>query len=327
MKQWLLVARLLAAAWICGAADLPPHVFVAYHDSWNEWPATMPDQTSLANLPGYINLVLLAFARPDLTYAHDFDITGSGLEYRMPGRVLRGAIIALKKAHPGTSVLLSLGGAAYHGWHRLALPDIVAFVRDFALDGVDIDFEPSSPHCHTVNDDRIACATDAKWDRIIRQIRTALPRPMLLTASVWSVGAYGEGRFREAQPRSRYTGFMLKLLHTPRAADLDLLSIDAYDAGPEFDPMEAFRAYRAVWPGRLALGVEVRRAGGTGPFPSVAGAEALARAAAADPLGGAMLYPLLAMPEGGGGDAPTGSDLAKALCRGLGAGFCAETLR
>ena len=145
MKRWLLSSWLVAAAWICTAADLPPHVFVAYHDSWNEWPASTPQQTSLATLPGYIDIVLLAFAKPDLTYDGDFDIAGSGLEYPMPGRVLRDAIIALKTSHPNTHVLLSVGGAAYNRWRRLALPAIVAFVRDFDLDGVDIDFEPSDP--------------------------------------------------------------------------------------------------------------------------------------------------------------------------------------
>ena len=223
MKRWLLSSWLVAAAWICTAADLPPHVLVAYHDSWNEWPASTPQQTSLATLPGYIDIVLLAFAKPDLTYNGNFDIAGSGLEYSMPGRVLRGAIIALKTSHPNTHVLLSVGGAAYNRWRRLALPAIVAFVRDFDLDGVDIDFEPSDPACRTGADGRIACATDAAWDRIVGQARAALPRPMLLTASVWSVGAFGEGKFRDARPRSRYTGFMLPLLHThpsgrPRSA-------------------------------------------------------------------------------------------------------------
>jgi chitinase len=327
MKRWLLIIKLLAAAWLCTAADLPPHVFVAYHDSWNEWPASMPQQTSLADLPGYLDLVLLAFAKPDLTYDGDLDIAGSGLEYHMQGRVLRDAISSLKKSHPNTRVLLSVGGAAYHRWNRLALPAIAAFVQDFGLDGVDIDFEPSDPRCQASADGRIACATDAAWDRIVGQARTALPRPMLLTASVWSVGAFGEGKFRDARPRTRYTGFMLPLLHTSKAADLDLLSINAYDAGSQFDPMEAFRAYRAVWPGRLALGVEIRREGGAGPFQSIGEAEALARQAAKDPLGGMMLYPLLAMPEGGSGGAPTGSDLARALCRGLDSAGCDAEIR
>jgi chitinase len=70
---------------------------------------------------------------------------------------------------------------------------------------------------------------------------------------------------------------MLPLLRSGNAAELDLISINAYDARLDFDPMESFHAYRRVWPGRLALGVEVRLRGGAGPFHSAAKAEALAR--------------------------------------------------
>ena len=79
--------------------------------------------------------------------------------------------------------------------------------------------------------------------------------------------------------------------------------------------------------GKAGAGVEIERKGGAGPFQSVEGAEALARTVAKDPLGGMMLYPLLAMPEGGSGDAPTGSDLARALCRGLGSTGCDAEIR
>jgi chitinase len=287
----------------------------------------MPQETSLANLPGYIDVVLLAFAKPNLSYHGDLDITGSGLEYRMPGRVLRDAINLLKQSHRNTRVLLSVGGAAYRRWDRLAPPAIAAFVQAFGLDGVDIDFEPADPNCKVGAQGRIGCTTDMAWDRIIAQLRAAVPRPMLLTASVWSVGAFGEGNFVGSRPRTPYTGLMLHLMRMPTAADLDLVSIDAYDAGPEFDPIEAFAAYRSVWPGRLALGTEVQRAGGAGPFPSAEQAEALARAVARDPLGGMMLYPLLATPDGGADHLPTGSDLARALCRGLGSSACDEGIR
>jgi chitinase len=324
INRWLSITGLLTTAWLCAAADLPPHVFVAYHDSWNEWPALMPQETSLAEMPEYIDLVLLAFAKPDLTYHGDLDITDSGLEYRMSGQVLRDAIGLLKASHRNTRVLLSVGGAAYGQWDSLATPAIAAFVRDFGLDGVDIDFEPADPDCNASSDGRIACATDKTWDRIIAQLRTFLPRPLLLTASVWSVGAFGEGRFLGSRPRTPYTGFMLPLMRSQRAADLDLLSIDAYDAGSQFNPTEAFAAYRSVWAGRLALGIEVQRTGGAGPFPSAEQAEALARTVVRDPQGGMMLYPLLATPDADSGHLPTGSDLARALCRGLGSAACDE---
>jgi chitinase len=321
LRTFLLFVVIL----ICSAARLPNHTFVAYHDSWNEPPACLAQQTSLARLPEYIDLVLLAFAKPDAVYRGNFDISGTGLEYRMTGQVLRDAILLLKHRHAGTRVLLSVGGAAYRRWDHFNLPGIVAFVRDFGLDGMDIDYEPADPRCDIGPDSLIGCATDQMWSSIVRQTRVALRRPLLLTASVWSVGAYGEGMFGTSRPHSPYTGIMLPLLHSPRAADLDLLSINAYDAGSLFDPLEAFRAYRAVWAGPLALGLEVQWSGGAGPFQSVAEAETLAREIVKDPRGGMMLYPLLAMPEGGPANRPSGGVLAGALCRGMGLAGCDAT--
>lgn len=322
ISRWVRLCGLLAVSWICTGADLPGHVFIAYHDSWNEWPASIPEQTSLANLPGYIDVVALAFAKPDAAYRGDLNIAGSGLEYQMPGPVLRDAVSLLKRAHRNTRVVLSVGGATYRRWDRIALSSIVGLVRDLGLDGVDIDFEPADPRCQASSDGRITCATDHAWNGIVQQMRAAFPRPMLVTTSVWSVGAYGETNFLKSMPRTAYTGMMMPLLRGERALDLDLLSINAYDAGPPFDPLESFRAYRAVWPGRLALGVETHRKEGIGPFYSTTEIEELAAAVAKDTLGGMMLYSLLAMPDGGPRTSPTGSDIAQAICRGLTALAC-----
>jgi chitinase len=314
----LLLATLACSAAACSAAGLPPKAIVVYHDSWNEPPVTVATGSSLAGLPEYLNVVNLAFAKPDLVYGGDLDLRGTGLEYRYSGAVLRDSIALLKRRRPATRVLLSIGGAAYDNWSRFDEAAAARLVRDLGADGVDIDFEPAFPDCQRGPDQRIRCRTDAVWEALIRRTRAVLPRPFLLTASVWSVGAYGENQFRTAQPYSRYTGFMLSPLRSPWASEIDLLSINAYDAGESYDPLEAFRAYRAVWPGPLALGVEIRRAGGKGPFYSAAGAEALAREVAKDPNGAMMLYPLLAIPDGiGRSDSPDGAALAMALCRGM----------
>ncbi len=321
-RAGLKAAAFLAIAVLCGAAGLPPRVLVGYHDSWNEHPATSAGQTMLARLPAHVNVVMLAFARPDMTYRGGLDLASTGLEFRMTGQVLKEAVAALKARNPATAVLLSVGGATYRRWNALDMAAVAALVRDLGLDGMDIDYEPRNPYCAAVNG-RVSCATDARWEAILHDSRAALPRPMILTASVWSVGAYGEGAFADALPRARHTGFSLPMLRSPQAAALDLLAINGYDAGPSFDPLEAFRAYRAAWPGPLALGLAVRRKGGSGPFPTAAQAEAIARSVARDPLGGMMLYPLLAMPEGGG---PTASGLATAMCRGLGMTGCAAEI-
>jgi chitinase len=310
---------LLLTLSVCEAAGVPPHPIVAYHDSWNELPAATAEAMTLASLPSYISVVDLAFVRPDLVYPGHLDISQTGLEYRASGQILHDAIALLKTRHPDTRVLLSVGGAVYKHWSDLNVDGLIRLTNDLGADGVDIDFESRWPGCNADGDGRIHCRTDEIWERIIRQIRTALPRPALLTAAVWSVGAYGEDDFRYAQPVSRYTGFMLGVLHSRAASDLDLLSIQAYDAGPQYDPLQAWRAYRAAWKGPLALGLAVQRSGGAGPFPTESEAELLARTVAADPQGGMMIYSLLAIPDGGRGSAsqPDGFGLAKAMCRGM----------
>jgi hypothetical protein len=309
---------LLLTVTICKAGDIPPHPIVAYHDSWNETAAASADAMSLASLPAYISVVDLAFVKPDLVYRGQLDISQTGLEYRSSGQVLHDAIALLKSRHPGTRVLLSVGGAAYTRWSALDVNALARLTYDLGADGVDIDFESRDPGCNATDAGQIHCRTDEKLDRIVRQLRSALPRPALLTAAVWSVGAYGEADFRLAQPSSRYTGFMLGLLHSRTASYLDLLSIQAYDAGPQFDPLQAWRAYRTLWHGPLALGLAVHRDGGAGPFPTEAEAEALARTVAEDPLGGMMVYPILAIPDGrGSANRPDGLGLAKAMCRGM----------
>jgi chitinase len=301
------------------AAGLSPHPIVAYHDSWDELPAATAEAMTLASLPSYISVVDLAFVRPDLVYPGHLDISQTGLEYRVSGQVLHDAIALLKSRHPDTHVLLSVGGAVYRNWSALNVDGLARLTRDLGADGVDIDFESRRPDCNANANGHVHCRTDEIWERVIRQIREALPRPALLTAAVWSVGAYGEDDFHLAQPVSRYTGSMLGVLRSRAASDLDLLSIQAYDAGPQYDPLQAWRAYRAVWKGPLALGLAVQRRGGEGPFPSETQTEMLSQKVAADPRGGMMIYPILGIPDGGRGSAslPDGFGLARAMCRGM----------
>jgi hypothetical protein len=301
---------------------------VGYHDSWNETAAAAADAMTLASLPDYVSVVNLAFARPDLVYPGSLDLSQTGLEYRASGRTLHDAVALLKARHPATRVLLSVGGAAYTNWSALDVHALTKLTRDLGADGIDIDFEPRHPDCNAAADGRIHCLTDPEWQRIVLQLRTVMPRPALLTATAWSVGAFGEGDFRLARPISSYTGFMLGFLHSPAASDLDLLSIDAYDAGPQFEPLQAWRAYRALWHGPLTLGLAVQRRGGAGPFPSESEAESLAGIVAKDPLGGMMVYPLLAIPDGGGSaNRPDGLGLARAMCRGMKLADCTPSAR
>ena len=312
----------------CTASGLPPHVIVAYLDSWDDPATQSAELTALASLPSYITVVDLAFARPDLTYPGKLDLSGTGLEFRYSGQILHDAITLLKARRFDMRVLLSVGGASYRNWSYLDEGAVARLVHDLGADGVDIDFEPAAPECLSGPDRRVRCHTDWAWRTLVARFRRVLARPYILTAPVWSVGAYGEGAFRTAEPSSRYTGVMLGFLRSTEAAQLDLICIDAYDAGSQFRPLEAFQAYRSVWPGALALGLEVERAGGNGPFYTAAEATALAREVAKDPKGGMMTYPLLATPNGPGSvNLPDGRSLTSAECRGLHLSGCDEPAR
>ncbi|MBS9475707.1 hypothetical protein KIP89_01105 [Ancylobacter sp. VKM B-3255] len=291
----------------------PARPFLAYHASWYEPPASSGEATTLARLPGSITHVALAFVKPDLAYAGDLALEGTGLQYRFAGTVLKQAIAALKARHRQIRVLLAVGGASYGGWDRLDPAALARLVRDLGADGVDIDFEPAQPACLTLAG-RVRCASDADWISHVRRLREALPRPLVVSVAGWSVGAYGEGAFANAPPVSPWRGSMLALLRAPEAAMIDLVSIMSYDAGPAYRPLEALRAYRQVWKGPLALGIAVLPPT-DGPRVTLAGTATLLTALKPDPLAGAMLYALNLTPPGPPGpDNPDARALASAIC-------------
>lgn len=277
-----------------------------YHDSWWERPAGSGAALSLAAIPRTVDLVVLGFARPDLRYVGGLDLRGTGLEYRAPGAAVRDAVVLLRQRNPAVRVLLSVGGAAYTGWDRLDETAVGRLARDLGLDGVDVDLEPPDPRCRPGP----ACGSDPAWRDAVRRLRAAMPRPALLAVAGWSVGAYGQGRWTDARPRSPWTGSMVDLLRSPEAASIDLVSIDAYGAGPSYDPAEAFAAYRSLWPGPLLLGMEGPPASGNSPAATPADAARLARIARIDPRGGVMVYAWLGRQAGDG--APSGEPLAAA---------------
>src|SRR5579883_426299 len=116
-------------------------LFVGYFETWDPDYQTDGTKTTLGNLPGYVNVVNLAFMKPDATYRKgSLNYAGTGLEFNYAtGAVLQQAIAYLHQQHPGTKVLVSVGGADYTNWQGLNVQAIADFVTDFGLDGVDID--------------------------------------------------------------------------------------------------------------------------------------------------------------------------------------------
>lgn len=302
--------------------------FLAYLASWAEVATDTPDETLLARLPGYLSHVAIGFVKPDLVYTGDLDLSRTGLGLPYSGGVLKGAIARLKARHPHTRVLLAVGGWGYFGWDARDFSALARLVRDLGADGVDLDYETADSGCARTPDGRIACRDDARSIAVLKDLRAALPRPLVVTLAGWSVGAYGEGPFSASEPRfGPYVGMMRALLKAPAAAGLDLVSVMSYDAGPTYRPQEAFRAYRSLWAGPLALGIAVMPSDSGGPRFTIDRTVRLLTEAMADPRAGAMLYGLGQVPPGPPGpDNPDYRALSRAICVTLALPGCEEAM-
>ncbi|UDQ91861.1 hypothetical protein LJE71_07640 [Xanthobacter autotrophicus] len=302
--------------------------FLAYLTSWTEVATTVPAQTRLARLPGYITHVALGFAKPDLVYKGDLDLSGTGLLFPFSGAVLKQAIVLLRQRNPATKVLVSVGGWNHFGWDNRNMAALALLVKDIGADGVDLDYETPDAGCIHTPRGTIACADDARSIAVLRDLRSVLPRPYAVTVAGWSVGAYGDGPYFAAEPRNGpFVGMMLALLRSPEAAGIDLVSVMAYDAGPTFRPDQAFRAYRALWKGPLALGFQVLPPENGGPRTSLEGIARLLAGLGDDPKAGAMLYAIGLTPPGPPGpDNPGYASFALAICASLNLADCAAPM-
>lgn len=237
---------------------------VGYYQTWSAPWASSGAAMDLAKIPAYVNVVIVSFAQPDLTYAKgSLSFTGTGLSFSSDGAVVRDAIKALKAARPNTRVLLAVGGATYTNFAGLNTQCIKDLVTDFGFDGVDLDYEPSNPACASAGG-AVSCRTDAESVAVTAALRTALPKGQyLLSTASWHMGVFGEGAWAGEQPAdSVYKGVNLAMAKSPAGQQLDLVSIMAYDAGNPsntgFNPLHAFDAHRHYWPNAaVALGVEV----------------------------------------------------------------------
>lgn len=302
--------------------------FLAYLTSWTEVATTDPAATRLARLPAYVTHVALGFAKPDLVYGGDLDLSRTGLLFPFSGQVLKEAISLLRRRHPAVRVLVSVGGWNHFAWDARDFSALARLVRDLGADGVDLDYETPDAGCIRTPAGRIACADDARAIAVLSDLRRALPRPLVVTVAGWSVGAYGEGAFATAEPRyGPYVGMMLGLLRSPEARGIDLVSIMAYDAGPAFRPEQAFRAYRQYWKGPLALGIQVLPSEAGGPRFTVERTAQLLGDLSGDPKAGAMLYAIGLEPPGPPGpDNPGYRSLALAICVSLGLADCSASM-
>ena len=288
--------------------------------------------TPLAKLPAYVSIVNIAFMRPDATYAAgSFKLAGTGVEPAYwavadSGQILRDAIAELHRRNPDTLVMISVGGATYFNWSAFNPTAVAAFVADMGLDGVDLDYEPgdASVHC-TQAMGKVSCLSDQPFVDLVTKMRAAMPRPKRLSIAAWSVGAYGEDRWIDAQPPSEFRGMALALLRSSAGSALDWINVMSFDAGPTYKPAEALEAYQNYFCGPVLMGVEVPPEAWGGHVYTLTEVRALADAVLAKKGGGMMMWELH-KPGGGTESNPSAQMMATAVCEKLALGSCSDPL-
>ena len=272
-----------------GGGPAGDKLFVGYYQTWSDsWKANGAD-TVLARLPGYVNVVNISFAQPDMSYvAGSLSLGGTGVGVPYDGPTLKAAVAALHQNNPGTRVMISVGGATFPNFGGFKADTVAAFVKDFGLDGVDIDYEPSNANCSNAGG-AVSCPSDAEYVSVVKSMRAALPSPYWISIAAWSVGAYGEGAWASAPPESLYKGLTLAVLKQASSA-LDLVNVMSYDASPAFDPLQALKAYQHYYTGKIAMGIEVPPEAWGGHLETVGEIDTLADAVNGSNAAGLMLW-------------------------------------
>ena len=290
---------------------------MGYFPSWDEpWKATAAE-TSLANLPPYVNVVIISFLVPNTTYSGGLTLEGTGLDFVTDASVVKESIALLKARNPQTKVLIGVGGGLYNTFFdKINFAGIAAFVKEFGLDGVDLDYEPPEMQCVKSNGD-ITCNTDAKYIDMVTKLRAALPRPLLLSVALESMGAYGIGAWATTMPQGPHAGGAIQMLRAV-GDQLDLLNIMCYDTSTDLDPRQALDAYRYYYKGDIVIGVEVANEAWGGHVISLPEVDSIATHIKATGGNGMMLWALKKPADQG----PTAVQISQRICTQFGLDRC-----
>ena len=301
-------------------------LFAGYFESWSEIWHFQGESLTLAKLPSYVNIVNIAFMKPDSQYYGLLDLSYTGLEFSAAGPVVRDAIAALKYQNPNTKVLVSVGGATYTNWASLNPTAIAKVVQELGLDGVDIDYEPSQPGCQ-VTSGKVSCTSDSQYQSIVSQLRAALPRPYVISIAAFSVGAYGEGSYASSQPSSAYTGVAVNLLRSQYAASIDFINVMGYDASSVYSPTEAYHAYKSYFSGPVLIGVEVPPESWGGHVLTLTELNSLTSFVNQNDGAGMMIWSLQKKPSGTASSSnPSADMISQGICSSFNLGNCTQSL-
>lgn len=283
--------------------QVPSQHIVGYYETWLARATWESATYSLANIPPYVTIIPLAFAKPDAVYtAGSYNFTGAGLGIAATKDVALGAI-KLAQAK-GQVILLSVGGATYPNFAGLRVNDLMALVKDLGVDGIDLDYEADTAGCSGLNGSNLSCPTDSQMINVINGLRSGLDqlqansgRKMYLTAAVWSIGAYGSAAFPTTQngPVGTKSGLWVNPLRQV-GNKFDSLFLMSYDAGNAtstgYQPLNALKAYKALYTGPIYLGVEVPPEAWGGNVSTPSQVLANASTAAQGGAAGTMLWAL-----------------------------------
>ncbi|MEJ5054848.1 glycoside hydrolase family 18 protein [Sphingobacterium sp. MYb382] len=157
-------------------AKKPSKVIIAYVTSWT---SVMPDPTHITHI--------------NYAFGH---VTNTFDGVRIDNEARLKSIVALKKKHPHLKVMLSIGGWGSGRFSEMAADatnrakfakDCMRVVKEFGLDGIDIDWEyPTSSAAGISN----SPADTDNFTLLMRDIRQAIGKKNLLTLATASNGKY-----------------------------------------------------------------------------------------------------------------------------------------
>ena len=210
-----------------------------YLETW-AIPFSSSTKNDISDLNPNINVVYLAFAKPDLTYVKgEFSFSRTGLNFSMDFRTVLESIRILKKRK--VKVMLAVGGGSYWSqpvpFNHLACIDLM---NDLECDGIDIDWEVG------ITDDRAP----------VNAMSTLYPlmKGKLIHFTCFSTGAF------EKSLNDNYRGMNVRAIKECKEY-IDSVNVMAYDAGKNFDSINAFKAYRKIYDGPLNIGFLIGKHG------------------------------------------------------------------